>query len=162
MGAGPARPSIILVPQPTKLAIVTVNVAQVGDDAMVDSGNMVSVIRKDVVVKILSEENKFGIHVVVFDRMKVPVIGEIALTVRFEGRTEDLQRVKVDENSLCDLILWSRKEMVIYAENGRLLAHVRPRALDVLVSIWSCRRCVRREYCSAYEPTLETILEEAQ
>lgn len=115
--------------------MVTVNIALVGDvNAMVDSGAMVCVIRKDVVAKILKEENKFGGHVIGFDRIKVPVVGEISLSVRFEGRTAELQRVKVVENSIYDMILgaeWVEKgRVIIYAEGGRLLAHVRPPALD--------------------------------
>ena len=135
MGAGPARSSVISVPHPTKLAMVSVNVAQVGDvHAMVDSGAMVSVVRKDIVESILKEENKFGGYVVGFDKIKVPVVGEIALSVQFEGVAAELKRVKIVENSLYDMILgaeWLEKgRIIVYAEDGRLTAHVRPHGLD--------------------------------
>ena len=136
MGAGPARSSVISVPHPTKLAMVSVNVAQVGDvHAMVDSGAMVSGVRKDIVESILKEENKFGGHVVGFDKIKVPVVGEMALSVRFEGVAAELKRVKIVENSLYDMILgaeWLEKgRIIVYAEDGRLTAHVRPHGLDL-------------------------------
>ncbi len=136
MGAGPARSTIEPVPQPTQLAMVTVNIAQVGSvDAMVDSGAMVSVIRRNVVENILKEENKIGGHVVSFDRMKVPVIGEMTLSVRFEGVLAELRRVKIVEHSLYDMILgaeWVEKSnVIIYSDAGRLLARVRPQNFNL-------------------------------
>ena len=118
--------------------MVSVNVAQVGDvHAMVDSGAMVSVVRKDIVESILKEENKFGGHVVGFDKIKVPVVGEMALSVRFEGVAAELKRVKIVENSLYDMILgaeWLEKgRIIVYAEDGRLTAHVRPHGLDLFL-----------------------------
>ena len=71
MGAGPAQ-LLIPGPQPTKLAVVTVSVARVGDVvAMVDSGAMVCVVRRDIVEKLLKEENLSGGFVIGFDRARV-------------------------------------------------------------------------------------------
>ena len=128
MGAGPAQ-LLIPGPQPTKLAVVTVSVARVGDVvAMVDSGAMVCVVRRDIVEKLLKEENLSGGFVIGFDRARVPVVGNIALTVRFGGRAVELRHVKVVETSLYSMILgaeWIEKgEVVIFGDSGRLTARV--------------------------------------
>lgn len=128
MGAGPAQ-LLKLDPRPTKLAVVTVNVARVGDVvAMVDSGAMVCVVRRDIVEKLLKEENLFGGFVVGFDKAKVAVVGEIPLTIRFGGQVVELRRVKVVKNSLYDMILgaeWIEKgNIVIFGDSGRLMARV--------------------------------------
>ena len=128
MGAGPAQ-LLIPGPQPTKLAVVTVSVARVGDVvAMVDSGAMECVVRRDIVEKLLKEENLSGGFVIGFDRARVPVVGNIALTVRFGGRAVELRHVKVVETSLYSMILgaeWIEKgEVVIFGDSGRLTARV--------------------------------------
>ena len=83
--------------------MVTVNVARVGDVvAMVDSGAMVCVVRRDMV--------------------------DVALTVRYGDKVVDLRRVKVVESSLYDLILgteWIEKgNVVIFGDSRRLSVHV--------------------------------------
>lgn len=58
-----------------KLAVVFVDVARIGVvAAMVDSGAMVSVVRKDVVLKLLREENRMGGFIVGFDKKQVEVL----------------------------------------------------------------------------------------
>lgn len=80
-GSGPAQ-SITPDPPPIKLAQVVLNVARVGNvEPMVYSGAMVSVVRKDIVEGILKEELKAGGFVVEFDRVRVPVVGEMPLSV---------------------------------------------------------------------------------
>lgn len=89
MGTGVAQ-FLISDPRPTKLAVVTVNIARIGDVlAMVDSGSMVGVVRRHVVENLFKDENKLGGFVVGFDKGKVPIIGEMALTVRFGDHVVD-------------------------------------------------------------------------
>ena len=142
MGAGTARTAA--PEQLLKLAIVAVDIARVGIvDAMVDSGAMVSVVRKDFVQKLLKEENKTGGFILGFDKTRVPIFGEIQLTVRFGCKVVDLTRVKVVEQSVYPIILgaeWIEKgDVIIYASNGRLMAQVRTSdvnaALSTLINI---------------------------
>ena len=75
MGAGAAR--TIAPDRLPRLAIVTVDIARIGAvEAMVDSGAMVSVVRIDVVRKLLREENRVEEFIVGFDKTRVRVVGE--------------------------------------------------------------------------------------
>ncbi len=99
-----------------------------------ESGAMVSVVRKDVVEKFLKEENKTGGFIIGFDKTRVQVLGEMELTVRFGCQVADLRRVKVVENSVYVMILgaeWIEKSnIIIFAVKGQLVAQVRTDIID--------------------------------
>ena len=133
MGAGAAR--TIAPDRLPRLAIVTVDIARIGAvEAMVDSGAMVSVVRIDVVRKLLREENRVEGFIVGFDKTRVRVVGEMELTVRFKCQVANLRRVKVVESSVYEMILgaeWiAKSNIVICAAEGRLVARVRTSVID--------------------------------
>ncbi|KZS03826.1 Histone-lysine N-methyltransferase NSD2-like protein [Daphnia magna] len=92
--------------KPTNLALIEVHIARVGPvKAMVDTGAMFSVIEKKMIQHLLKEEFLVGGTLLSFNKERVPIVGEIPLTVRFKDRVVDLQKVRVVEQALFPLIL---------------------------------------------------------
>ncbi|KZS20857.1 Uncharacterized protein APZ42_012348 [Daphnia magna] len=102
--------------KPTNLALIGVHIARVGPvEAMVDTGAMFSVIEKRMIQHLLKEEFLVGGTLLSFNKERVPIVGEIPLTVRFKDRVVDLQKVRVVEQALFPLILgvdWMGKSNV--------------------------------------------------
>lgn len=92
---------------------------------MVDTGAMIHVVRRDIIQGTFQLENQI---VALLSGLikRVPVLGEVALTVRYGNMVVDLPRVKVVEESVCDLILgteWIKKSnIIIFAVEEQLVS----------------------------------------
>ena len=99
-----------------------------------DMRSMVSVVRIDVVRKLLRKDNRVEEFIVGFDKTRVRVVGENELTVHFKCQVANLRRVKVVESSVYEMILgakWiAKSNIVICAGEGRLVARVRTSVID--------------------------------
>lgn len=98
---------------------------------------MVHVVRRDMIQGTSQLENQLGGYFTGFHNIRVPVLGEVALTMRYGSKLVDLPRMKVVKESVYDLILrseWIRKSyIIIFTVDEQLIALVRNPTVDFVL-----------------------------